>query len=167
MRTALLCTSALLVAACGEAHVEVTEAARVEEEPVDERPPGQPIELKDGLVCEVTRAGSGAVVAANSRVKLHYDAYLADGWPAGPEGEEPRSFDSSASRHVPLELDLGSHSRRKVIAGLERGLVGLRAGSEAVLHVPAGLAWGESGHPPSGVPENAAVVYEVRILEVE
>ncbi len=164
MRPAVL-SCWLLVAACGDTAVEVTEAARAADEHVEETSvpkPEEPLDLGDGLLCEDLEPGHGPAATVGSEVTLHYSSYLAEQW----ESEsEPVAFDSSASRHVPLTLRLGSGAG--VVEGLARGLVGLRAGSETVLHVPSELGWGEQGNPAAGVPADADLVFEIRVLSVK
>ena len=134
----------------------------------------------DGLVVEVTERGDGPAIAAGASILLHYDAFLAErpaasGEPVeagagdGPEGEraEPTPFDSSRTRGAPLHLRLESGARPRVIEGLRRGVLGLRAGSRATLRIPAHLAWGSAGNAGIGVPPDAAVVFEVHVLSVE
>jgi peptidylprolyl isomerase len=154
----------MALAACDGGSVEVTEASHPDGEHSEhavEFTPGEPVDLGDGLICEQLTAGHGPAADAGCEVTLHYSSYLAADW---DEQDEPQPFDSSTSRHVPLKLHLGRGP--KVIEGLARGLVGLRAGSEAVLHVPAELGWGTEGNAASGVPADADLVYEVRVIEV-
>ena len=163
----LLC----LTAACGDDPVEVREAVTAdasESEPGAE--PGTEVSAEateeeaepiEQLEVEQTERGAGAVARQGSVVRLHYEAWLAD---VHAEGGEP--FDSSLSRLIPLELKLGSKTGPAVIPGLEQGLLGLTAGSRAVLRIPAELGWGSEGHEAAGVPADASLVYEVRLLTV-
>jgi FKBP-type peptidyl-prolyl cis-trans isomerase len=166
MRAAFLPCLVFFAASCGEAEVRVGEAGHGADEHVQEAlpeaAPGEPVELGHGLVREHVVVGRGPAAGRDAKVTLHYASYLASVW---DEGDEPQPFDSSSSRHVPLALDLAA--RPKVVAGLARGVVGLRAGDEVVLRVPAALGWGEAGNPTAGVPADADLVYEVRVLEVE
>ena len=163
MRCSIPLALLFCAAACGEATVEVREAAHAEDEPVPEPvalPPGEPVDVGDGLLVEQTTRGHGPAAGTWSEVTLHYSSFLAEGY----EDEPREPFDSSTSRHVPLVLRLGSGPQ--VIEGLARGLVGLRAGDEVVLRVPSELGWGKAGNPSFGVPADADLVYEVRVLEV-
>ena len=111
----------------------------------------------DGLTVEVLTAGTGTEVAATSVVSLSYRAFL-------DAAEQP--FDASDDSGVPLQLKLGPGAGPRVIEGLSRGLVGLRCGTHAKLHIPAALGWGAAGSPASGVPADAKLVYEVHVLDV-
>jgi FKBP-type peptidyl-prolyl cis-trans isomerase len=121
--------------------------------------PAQPtvIDRGDGLTVEVERAGAGVEVAGDSSVTLHYRAFVAG-------AEKP--FDSSYDAGLPLDVKLGAGARPRLIDGLARGLVGLRAGSKAKLKIPAALGWGSAGNEGSGVPKDADLVYEVEVVGV-
>lgn len=119
--------------------------------------PAGPIDRGGGLTVEVLSAGTGAEVGASSDVSLSYRAFV-DG------RDEP--FDSSDDSGVPLRLVLGANAQPRVIEGLSRGLVGLRAGTKAKLHIPAELGWGSNGNPRAGVPADSKLTYEVHLLDV-
>ena len=52
------------------------------------------------------------------------------------------------------------------MAGLARGLEGLKAGSKATITVPPALAYGKAGLPGAGIPANATLVFEVQVSGV-
>jgi peptidylprolyl isomerase len=56
--------------------------------------------------------------------------------------------------------------RREVIAGLERGIVGMRVGGRRRLVISPHLAYGEAG-VPGVIPPNAVVIAEVELLDVQ
>jgi len=56
--------------------------------------------------------------------------------------------------------------RGKVIAGLDRGLIGLCKGSSAYIVVPPHLAYGRMGKPEQGVGEDTILRYDVEILDI-
>ncbi|HTF89795.1 MAG TPA: FKBP-type peptidyl-prolyl cis-trans isomerase [Planctomycetota bacterium] len=106
----------------------------------------------------VTKTGTGVAATSGRRVMIHYKASVAD-------AEKP--FDSTFASNRPLDVELGSGAKLKVIEGLRLGLEGLMPGSEVRLQIPANLAWGEKGNPAVGVPANADVVFEVQVLDVQ
>lgn len=112
----------------------------------------------DGLTVEIQRRGSGAIAHALSRVSVQYTARVAG-------AEQP--FDSTHMQAAPLSIELSARAQPRVIEGLRRGLIGLSAGTHATIHVPAALAWGESGKPEIGVPEKSEVVFDIELLEVQ
>lgn len=107
-----------------------------------------------GLVVRLETPGSGPAVALGDALTLHYRAFVA-------EQEQP--FD--ATEGVPLRVVLGA-AQPRLIEGLTRGLVGLRAGAHARLEIPPALAWGTKGNEAIGVPADAALVYDVRVVSV-
>lgn len=121
--------------------------------------PATPITIDrgDGLVVTVQRAGQGEEITSSSAVTLHYRAFVEN-------AEKP--FDSSYESGVPLALQLGSQGKPRVIEGLARGLIGLRAGTQAKLAIPAALGWGGAGNEGAGVPKDAGLIYEVDVVGV-
>jgi peptidylprolyl isomerase len=75
-------------------------------------------------------------------------------------GDQFRSHDDEGQ---PLHLHLG---RREVIAGLERGLLGMRVGGRRRLVISPHLAYGERG-VPGIVPPNAVLIFDVELLDVQ
>lgn len=160
----LLC----LAAACGDEPVEVreaeseapTEAAAAPEADAPETT-GEVEEAEVGVVVEMLVPGEGKQALVGSTVRVHYEAWLAE-----VHGEGGKPFDSSVARLIPLELELGGGDGPGVIEGLDRGLLGMRVGSRALLRVPAELGWGSEGHEAAGVPPDSDLVYEVRLVSV-
>lgn len=105
--------------------------------------------LPSGARYEDVRVGKGPAVDATSHVRLLYRA-----WANG------RVFDERLER--PYEVALGE---KRLVRGLEDGLVGMRVGGKRRIHVPYYLAWGEKGLPPR-IPPKADVVYEVLVAGV-
>jgi FKBP-type peptidyl-prolyl cis-trans isomerase len=58
------------------------------------------------------------------------------------------------------------HDRGEVIAGWTEAIGKMRAGEARLLIIPAALAYGVRGRPPS-IPRNAALVFEVELLKIE
>ena len=158
MRTGCATLALLLICACGRdpesqpSKAEPTQSA----DAVNTTPP-VPVDRGDGLTVEIVSAGKGAEVTGTSEVSLRYSAFV-DG------AEQP--FDASDESGVPLRVQLGATARPRVIEGLARGLIGLRAGTQAKLHIPPALGWGSTGNPQAGVPADAVLVYDVQVLEV-
>lgn len=120
-----------------------------------EQAPGTAVDLGDGLRLIVTRAGSGTPAHAGSRVALRYSGRAADAETA---------FASTEGWSAPLELELGASTPPRLLPALERALLGLRAGCQAKLEVPAALGFGKQG--PAGT-EDKALVFEIEIAGVE
>ncbi|XP_027003232.1 peptidyl-prolyl cis-trans isomerase FKBP11 [Tachysurus fulvidraco] len=82
---------------------------------------------------------------------IHYTGRLLDG----------KVIDSSLSRD-PLVVELG---KRTVIAGLEQALLGVCEGQKIKATIPAHLAYGKRGYPPT-IPGDAALEFEVEVISL-
>lgn len=69
-------------------------------------------------------------------------------------------FDSSWHRDEPFTFTLG---QGEVIEGWERGFVGMRVGGRRELIIPAVLAYGSKGSPPT-IPPNSTLIFVVDLL---
>lgn len=106
-----------------------------------------------GLRYEILVPGEGEVATVGSRVKVHYVGTFEDG----------SKFDSSRDRNQPFEFQLG---QRRVIAGWEEGVQGMKVGETRKLFIPYALAYGANGRPPV-IPPKSNLVFEVELLGVE
>lgn len=84
---------------------------------------------------------------------MHYTGTLMDG----------TKFDSSRDRNEPFEFRLGA---REVIPGWDEGVKGMRVGGVRHLTIPASMAYGTRGAPPA-IPPNAALKFEIELLDVK
>ncbi|HSF29363.1 MAG TPA: FKBP-type peptidyl-prolyl cis-trans isomerase [Candidatus Tectomicrobia bacterium] len=96
--------------------------------------------------------GTCARAERKTVVTIHYRGFLHRG----------DQFRSSYDDSRPLHIQLGT---REVIAGLERGIVGMRVGGRRRLVISPHLAYGTSG-VPGVIPPNAVVIFEVELLNV-
>ena len=100
--------------------------------------------------------GTGATAAAGSRVSLTYAAWLCDtGKPFG----KGTQIDPGPG---PLTFTVGNG---QYLRGFEQGVVGMKVGGQRRLIVPPELAYG--ANPPSGVPVNATLVFEITLTSVQ
>jgi FKBP-type peptidyl-prolyl cis-trans isomerase len=106
-----------------------------------------------GMQVEEITLGTGECAERRSVVTLHYRGFLHRG----------QQFRSSYDEGRPLRIQLG---RREVIAGLERGIVGMQVGGRRRLVISPHLAYGEAG-VPGVIPANAVVIFEVKLMHVE
>jgi peptidylprolyl isomerase len=114
---------------------------------------GDPVTMPDGLKYWDIAVGKGAPAVSGKRVRVHYTGWLLDG----------TKFDSSLDAGHPFVFTLG---RGQVIPGWDEGLLGMREGGKRQLRVPAELAYGEQGSPPT-IPPNSTLIFDIQLLNVE
>jgi FKBP-type peptidyl-prolyl cis-trans isomerase len=112
-------------------------------------PPSGPAPKK--LVVKDLIIGTGAEAKTGQHVTVNYVGVLYNG------GKE---FDSSWKRNEPFSFTLG---KKEVIAGWDKGIPGMKVGGRRELVIPAALAYGSKGSPPS-IPPNAPLVFVVDML---
>ncbi len=92
-----------------------------------------PAELPTELVVTDLVEGTGPAAQVGDTVLVHY---------VGVRSEDGVEFDNSYDRGSPYPVVLGSGG---VIAGWEQGLIGVKAGGQRQLDIPADLAYGDTG----------------------
>jgi FKBP-type peptidyl-prolyl cis-trans isomerase len=108
------------------------------------------ITTASGLQYEVLVQGTGAMPGPNDTVRVHYEGTFLDG----------TVFDSSFARGVPTEFPVGM-----VIQGWVEGLQLMNVGSTFRFVIPADLAYGTHGMPPT-IPPNAALIFRVELIDI-
>lgn len=106
------------------------------------------------LVTEDIVKGKGRAAKKGDSVEVHYVGVLYDG------GTE---FDSSWNRDEPFPFELGGG---QVIKGWDEGVEGMKVGGRRKLVIPADLAYGPEGQPPT-IPPDATLVFVVDLLKVK
>ncbi|RQO59998.1 peptidylprolyl isomerase [Paucibacter sp. KBW04] len=106
-----------------------------------------------------TLVGTGPVAAKDQTVSVHYTGWLYDVKATDQRGAK---FDSSVDRGTPFSFKLGAG---EVIAGWDQGVAGMKVGGKRTLLIPASLAYGSAGR--GVIPPNAALVFDVQLLEVK
>jgi FKBP-type peptidyl-prolyl cis-trans isomerase len=105
------------------------------------------------LVTKDLVTGTGATVKAGQTVTVNYVGVL---YKTGKE------FDSSWSRNMPFTTALTTGS---VIPGWVQGIPGMKVGGRRELIIPASLAYGAKGSPPT-IPPNSPLVFDVDLLSI-
>jgi FKBP-type peptidyl-prolyl cis-trans isomerase len=103
---------------------------------------------RGGITFEDIVIGGGSLVERGLTVTIRYSGYLNRG----------KSFQRN-------ELAVFRVGARRVIAGLEYGVEGMRAGGLRRIHVPPHLGYRERGVP--GIPPNAKLTFEIEMISVE
>jgi FKBP-type peptidyl-prolyl cis-trans isomerase len=103
------------------------------------------------VTIETLTPGKGDGAKDGDTIVVHYTGTLTDG----------KQFDSSRGR-TPFEVTLG---QRRVIAGWEQGLQGMKVGEKRKLTIPPDLGYGARG-AGGVIPPNATLVFEVELLEI-
>ncbi len=105
-----------------------------------------------GLYVRDDVVGRGAVATTGRGVLVRYTGFLTDG----------TTFDSTKASGRPLAFVVG---RGEVIKGWDEGMEGMRVGGTRTLVVPPALGYG-AGSPP-GIPQNAVLVFRVKLAGVQ
>lgn len=113
-----------------------------------------PQSQQEGLKVEALKEGQGEPAKAGDTVSVHYTGTLENG----------DKFDSSLDRGEPFAFTLGQN---QVIAGWEKGILGMKAGEKRKLTISPELGYGEVGTPGGPIPPNATLIFEVELLEIK
>ncbi len=100
--------------------------------------------IASGIRGEDVRVGEGAVAERGRLATIRFECRLHRGDPV---------------RSGTQTFRIG---KREVIAGLERGVIGMRVGGIRKLHISPHLAYRSEGAP--GIPPNAVLEFEVELL---
>jgi len=106
-----------------------------------------------GLIIEDLIVGDGEIAQAGQQATVHYTGWLIDG----------SKFDSSHDRDEPFEFPLGG---RRVIAGWDEGVQGMKIGGKRKLTIPPALGYGARG-AGGVIPPNATLVFEVELIALD
>lgn len=106
-----------------------------------------------GLTYDDEVLGTGAEAKPGRYVSVHYTGWLTNG----------TKFDSSLDRNEPFSFPLGG---RRVIAGWDEGVAGMKVGGVRKLVIPPELGYGARG-AGGVIPPNATLVFLVELLDVQ
>jgi len=109
------------------------------------------VTLPDGLQYKIMKNGTGQKPGLTDTVTVHYAGTLIDG----------TEFDSSYKRNEPATFPVAG-----VIPGWTEALQLMPVGSTWELYIPANLAYGDQGAPPTIGP-NQVLVFKVQLLDVK
>jgi len=109
---------------------------------------------KDGVTVDIFEEGTGTEAKEYDQVSVHYT-----GWVKNTENV----FDSSTYSGSPIGFALGT---KRVIAGWDKGIMGMKVGTRARLHIPWKFGYGKNGNPMGGIPGEADLVFDVELVKV-
>ena len=166
--SALLAAAAIAVAGCGSS-TSTTAEIPAGPAPSAPPPPKASTNLKDTkskptipaptgkpptkLVVKDIVQGKGRAAKSGDKLSMQY---------VGVTFSTGQEFDASWDRGSPLPVQLG---KGMVIKGWDQGLVGIKPGGRRELIIPANLAYGAQGQPPTIGP-NEPLVFIVDALSV-
>lgn len=104
--------------------------------------------MSTGIEIQDLRPGSGPAAGRGQRVTIRYTGFLNRG--------------DKFQENITCTFRVGG---REVIAGLARGVEGMRAGGLRRIRVSPHLGYGSAG-VPGLIPANAVLIFEVELMEV-
>src|SRR5438093_12389036 len=115
------------------------------------------VTTKSGLKYIEQKLGTGDEAVKGATVEVHYTGWLY------VDGKRGKKFDSSVDRGQPFSFPLGE---RRVIAGWDEGVEGMKVGGKRELIIPANLAYGSRDVGNGLIPPNSTLDFEVELLKV-
>ena len=112
---------------------------------------GDKVTTPSGLVYEIVRPGSGPQAVPGQHVSIRESTALADGTIVFTNLEDGK----------PLKFLLGGN---QVIAGVDEGVTGMRAGERRKLIVPPKLS--KRSTYPEGLSPDATLYYDIELVEI-
>jgi FKBP-type peptidyl-prolyl cis-trans isomerase FkpA len=106
-----------------------------------------------------SKVGTGAAATSGKEVTVHYTGWLYDPKAADKHGKK---FDSSRDHGQPFSFTLGA---RRVIAGWDQGVAGMKVGGTRTLVIPSELGYGARG-AGADIPPHATLLFDVELLDV-
>jgi FKBP-type peptidyl-prolyl cis-trans isomerase len=109
--------------------------------------------VREGYDLRITdiRLGTGRETVKGALIKMHYEGFLDNG----------QKFDSSLDKGRVFQFVFGA---KRVIQGMDLGLIGMREGGTRTLFIPAHLAYG--ARSVNGIPPHSNLTFHVELLEV-
>jgi murein DD-endopeptidase MepM/ murein hydrolase activator NlpD len=115
---------------------------------------GKVVNGEQGLQYIDLKAGCGTPIKSGDTVSVLYSGWLQS---------NGKLFDSSYLHGgTPFSVTVG---QGQVIKGWDLGLVGMKLYGERRLIIPAAIAYGSSGQPPT-IPANATLIFDVTIASI-
>jgi len=94
--------------------------------------------------------GKGREAVKGALIKIHYEGLLEDG----------TKFDSSYDHGRVFQFVLGA---KKVIQGMDQGVMGMKEGGKRKLFIPSHLAYGE--RTMGKIPPHSNLIFNIELIE--
>lgn len=131
---------------------EKVKAEQMEMERIMKEKYGNAATTASGLKYIVEKQGDGPGMNPGDNITFHCTGTLLNG----------TKFWSSLDGGQPLTLPIGM---KKLIAGMEEGIMMMKQGGKAKLIIPPYLGYGDAGSPPA-IPPKAWLVFDVELIKV-
>lgn len=109
-----------------------------------------------GVYYKILEEGKGSAIGKNKNVTVEYQGYLTDG----------TLFDASKGfhpqGHAPLEFKTGAGN---MIPGFDLMVQQMKVGETRKMVIPPELAYGSRGIPQAGIPGNAYICFDVKLVK--
>ena len=109
----------------------------------------------DGLEFYDIQAGSGPFPQPGQTVTITYTGSLVDG----------TIFDSS-SNHSPGTFSFVSQESQ-VVPGFDEAVAGMQVGTVRRVAIPSNLAYGANANGTGGIPPNATLIFDLKLLSIQ
>ena len=105
--------------------------------------------------------GTGAEAVTGKSVTVNYAVWL---FMLNVEQNKGQLIDTSVGR-APFTFTIGTVGAGGVIAGFDRGVIGMKVGGIRRLIIPPELAYGAAGS--GNIPPNSNLVFDIELLSVQ
>lgn len=149
---------------------KMSEAREANKQRFEELKP-QAKELESGLKIAFLEQGDGEKPNTGDTVLVNYEGYLANG-----ELFDTNKEDVAAAADIlnPRRKEMGGYAPypmqyspdAPMIPGFKEGIQQLKVGDEAVIFIPAHLAYGDRGMPPV-IPPNSDLVFKIKLMDIK
>ena len=102
------------------------------------------------LVITEIHEGTGREAVKGALIKMHYEGFLEDG----------TKFDSSLDHGRLFQFVLGA---KRVIQGMDLGVLGMKEGGKRKLFIPSHLAYGERSM--NKIPPHSNLIFNIELFE--
>ena len=148
IRIFIVCIAALMFTSCGDDQLE-KDIAIIQQFIADNNLTGVQ-QFDNGLHYIINEPGGTEKPKLGDEVTVDYIGYYTDG----------KLFDSSYEKGEPLVSDLN-----RLIRGWRDGMTLFGRGGRGMLMIPSELGYGSS--PPSGIREDAVLVFEIVMIDFQ